>query len=109
MTLPPPPPHPRAPRAEFGLPLPGRMPQGDEHLPPPQPPLPHVGLHDRLPAGEAVLGPQPLEDAPRRVPLLAGPTAILLQDPVNDARERVELVAHRRLAAPVARPQRHAA
>ena len=94
--------------AEVGLPVPGRMHQGHEHLPPPQPPLPDVVLHDRLAAGEAVLGPQPLEDAPRRVPLLARPLPVLLQDPVDDAGEPIELGPRRRLAAPVARRHRKA-
>jgi hypothetical protein len=43
--------------AEAGLPVPGRMDQGDEHLPALQPPLPDEILHDRLAAGEAVLRP----------------------------------------------------
>jgi hypothetical protein len=91
--------------AEAGLPVPGRVHQGHEHLPPPQPPLPDIGLHDRLAAGEAVLGPQPLEDAPRRVPLLARALPVLLQDPVDHPGEPVELGPRRRLAAPI--PRRH--
>jgi hypothetical protein len=94
--------------AEVGLPVPGRMDQGHKHLPPLQPPFPDVGLHDRLATREAVLGPQPLEDAPRRVPLLARASPVLLQDPVDDAGEPVELGARRRLAAPVSRRHRKA-
>jgi hypothetical protein len=37
-----------------------------------------------------VLGPEPLEDAPRRVPLLARSPSVLLQDPVDDAGEPIE-------------------
>jgi hypothetical protein len=92
--------------AEIGLPMPGRMGQRDKHLPPLQPPLPDIGLHDRLAAREAVLGLEPLKDAPRRVPLLARPRPVLLQDPVNDAGEPIQLGPHRWFAAPVARRHR---
>src|SRR3954447_15994440 len=92
--------------AEVGLPMPGRMHQRDKHLPPLQPPLPDIGLHDRLAAREAVLGLEPLKDAPRRVPLLARPRPVLLQDPVNDAGEPIQLGPHRWFAAPVARRHR---
>jgi hypothetical protein len=91
--------------AEVGLPMPRRMHQGDEHLPPLQPPLPDIGLYDRLATSKAMLGLESLEDAPRRVPLLTGTLPILLQDPVNDAGEPVELGPRRRLATPV--PRRH--
>src|SRR5215207_9266511 len=70
-----------------------------------QPPLPDVVLHDRLATREAMLRLEPLEDPPRRMPLLARPPLILLQDPVDDAGEPVELGPRRRLAAPV--PRRH--
>src|SRR3712207_8636405 len=48
--------------AEVGLAMPGRMDQRHEHLPPLQPPLSNIGPHDRLATGEAVLGPEPLEE-----------------------------------------------
>ena len=91
--------------AKVGLAVPGRMDQGHEHLLPAQPPLPDVVLHDRLATREAVLCHQPLKYPPRRMPLLARPPLVLLQDPVDHRQQRVELGPHRRLAAPV--PRRH--
>ena len=46
------------------------MAQRHEHLALPQPTLVHIVLHDRQPAGVAVLVPKPLEDPLRGVPLL---------------------------------------
>src|SRR3712207_3063209 len=46
---------PRHRLAEVGLAMPGRVDQRNEHLLALQPPLPDIGLHDRLAAGEAVL------------------------------------------------------
>jgi hypothetical protein len=48
-----------------------------------------------------MLVPQPLEDPLRGVLLLRRSALILLHDTVDDARERVQLRAHRRLAPPV--------
>ena len=60
------------------------MDERDEHLPHPLPPLADVVLHDRVAAGEAVLGPQPLVDPLGRVPLLGWRGAVRLQDRVDD-------------------------
>ena len=73
------------------------MAQRHEHLALPQPPLVHVVLHDRQPAGVAVLVPKPLEDPLRGVPLLRRTALILLQDLVDDPDERVQLRSRRRL------------
>jgi hypothetical protein len=56
--------------AEIDLGVARRMGQRDEYLAPPLPPLADVVLHDRVAAGEAVLGPQALVDPLGRVPLL---------------------------------------
>ena len=56
---------------EISLPMPRRMNQRHVHLPAPAMMLAHVVLHDRVPAGEAVLVAKTLENALRRVLLLA--------------------------------------
>jgi hypothetical protein len=91
--------------AKVGLTVPGRMDKGNKHLLPTQSPLPDVVLHDRLATREAMLRLEPLEDPPCRMPLLARPPLILLQDAVDHRQQWVELGPHRRLAAPV--PRRH--
>ena len=57
-------------------------------------------------AGESVLVPEALEDLLRRVALLAVIPLIVLEDPVDDAGERIELRTPRRTAPPVARRHR---
>ena len=91
--------------AEVDLRMSRIMAQRHEHLPLPQPTLVHIVLHDRQPAGVAVLVPKPLEDPLRGVPLLRLTALILLQDLVDDPDERVQLRSRRRLAAPI--PGRH--
>jgi hypothetical protein len=92
--------------AEVDLGMAGRMNKRDEHLPHPLPPLADVVLHDRVAAGEAVLGPQPLVDPLGRVPLLGRRRAVLLQDPVDGRGERPEPPGYRRTPPPVARRHR---
>ena len=91
--------------AKVDLRMPRIMAQRHEHLALPQPALVHIVLHDRQPAGVAVLVPKPLEDPLRGVPLLRLTALILLQDLVDDPDERVQLRSRRRLAAPI--PGRH--
>ena len=57
--------------AKIGLRVPRRMNQRHVHLPTPAMMLANMVLHDRVPAGEAVLVAKTLEDALRGVPLLA--------------------------------------
>jgi len=67
------PPHARDHRhglAEVDLGVTGRVRERDEHLPRPGAPLAHVVLHDRVAAGEAVLGAEALVDPLGGVPLL---------------------------------------
>ena len=80
--------------------------QRHEHLALPLPPLVHVVLYDRDPAGISVLVSQPLEDPLRGMLLLGRLTLIFLQDPVNDPEERIQLGARRRPAPPVSRRHR---
>ena len=60
--------------AEVGLRMAGRMSQRHEHLPPAAFALPHVVLHDRVAAGEAVLIAKPIEHPLGRVSLLVART-----------------------------------
>ena len=77
------------------------------HLPAPAMMLAHVVLHDRVPAGKAVLVAKTIEDAARRVPLLAMVVvAVPAQPLVDESGEPIELrTAHRR-GAPVSRRHR---
>ena len=77
------------------------MRQWDIHLPCPQTPLSHVVLDYRVPAGEPVLVPEPLEDALYRVPLLLRKAAVILQDPVDHAPVRVQLGPARRRSSTI--------
>lgn len=56
--------------AEVPMRMSGRMRQRHEHLKPPAFALPHVGLHDREAAAEAVLIEKPVEHPLGRLPLL---------------------------------------
>ena len=67
----------------------GRMRQRHEHLASAPFALPHVILHDRVAAGEGMLGPQPLEHPLRRVALLVVDLAINLQPAVDDPGEGI--------------------
>ena len=86
---------------EISLPMPRRMNQRHVHLPAPAMMLPDVVLHDRAPAGEAMLVAKTIEDALRRVPLLAMVVvAVLAQPLVDESGEPIELrTTHRRRAS----------
>ena len=71
--------------AEVALGLARRMGLRDEHLPRLAAALPDVVLDDGVSTAKAVLVPQALEDALRRVELLAGHGQVVVKDAVNDA------------------------
>jgi hypothetical protein len=79
------------------------MRQRHEHLPQTKAPFANVILHDGLLARKAMFVAKTLEDPLRRVPLLAVNRAVFFQNAVDDCRERRQLRALRRLAAPIAR------
>jgi hypothetical protein len=74
--------------AEIRLRFARSMHQRHEHLLRPQPLRAHIVLHDRVAAGERVLGPQPLKDPLRRVPLPGWPPLVLFQNRVDRAQPR---------------------
>ena len=88
--------------------------QRHEHLPAAPLMLAHIGLHDRVAAGEplAIVArtngatrlaiSQTVKDPPRRVTLLAGAVRILAQPSVDDLGEPVELRPFHRRRPPVA-------
>ena len=94
--------------AEVRLPMARRMDQRHEHLPPPAAVLAHIVLHDRVAAAEPVLGAKPVENALGRVALLAQLLQILLQPPVDDLAEPVQLRTPNRCRSPIARRHRKA-
>ena len=69
---------------------------------------PDIILHDRIPAREPVLVPQPFENPVRRVPLLDRHVRrpVRLQDRIDDPGEPVQLRTPHRLPPPVARRRR---
>ena len=73
--------------AEVALGVARRVGQRHEHLPCPEAVLPDVVLDDGVPAVEAILIPETLEDALGGMPLLPGNPVILFQDSVYDTRE----------------------
>ena len=77
--------------AEIGLRIPRRMRQRHEHLAAAPLALPHVILHDRVAAGEAMLVAKPFEHPLRGVPLFAVNLAITLQPAIDDPGELVQL------------------
>src|SRR6056297_1512838 len=77
--------------AEVGLGMAGRMRQRHEHLAAAPFPLPHIVLHDRVAAAEAMLIAQPLKHALRRMALLAMDLAITLQPIIDDPGEGIQL------------------
>ena len=83
--------------AEIGLPVPRRMAMWRVHLPAPATMLSDVVLHDRVPAGEAVLVSKTLEDALRCVPLFAMLVLAIAPQPlVDESGESIKLrTAHR--------------
>ena len=88
---------------KISLPMHRRMNQRHVHLPAPTMMLAHVVLHDRVPAGEAVLVAETLENALHRVPLLAMVVvAIPAQPLVEESGESIGLrTAHRRGAVSI--------
>jgi hypothetical protein len=92
--------------AKVRLRVPGIMPQRHEHLSLPLTLRQHVVFDDRQAAGVAMLVAQTLEDPLGCVPRLRRSPSILLQDPLDDARERIQLRTRRRPAPPVARRHR---
>ena len=92
--------------AEIGLRMPRRMRQRHEHLAAAPLALPHVILHDRVAADEAVLIAKPLEHPLRGVPLFAVNLAITLQPAIDDPGEPVQLRPLHRGRPPVARGNR---
>jgi hypothetical protein len=92
--------------AEIGLGMTRWMRQRHEHLAPAPLALAHVILHDRVAAGEAMLGLEPLEHPLRRVPLLAVDLAIPLQPAVDDPGKGIQLRPLHRCGPPVARRNR---
>ena len=87
--------------AKIGLRVPRRMNQRHVHLPTPAMILANMVLHDRVPAGEAVLVAKTLEDALRGVPLLAMVLLAIPPQPlVDESGKSIELrTAHRRCAS----------
>jgi hypothetical protein len=80
-----------------------RVRQRHEHLARLLAPLADIVLHGGVAAGKAVLGAQPVVDAPGGVPLLGGRGAVGLEDLVDDRGEGVERRPRARLGAAVAR------
>ena len=76
---------------EVRLGVTGGMDERHKHLTRPKPPLANVVLHDGVPARKAVLVPETVEDALCSVPLFAVTGPIILQDPIDDPRERIQL------------------
>jgi hypothetical protein len=85
--------------AEVGLRLTGRMGQRHEHLAGAGAPLADVVLDDRIAAGEAVLGPQPIVDPLGRMPLLRRRRPIGRQDLVDGRGKGVGSMPKRRAAS----------
>ena len=77
--------------AEVALRVARRMGQRDKHIPGLATMLSYIVLDRGVSAVVAVLIPQPLEDARGRVSLLAGAREVILQDAVDDAGERLQL------------------
>jgi hypothetical protein len=92
--------------AEVGLGMPWRMHKRHEHLQRPLAPAGNVVLHNRDPTRKPVLVAQPLEDPFGCMPLLLRPILVGRQNPINNARELVELRPERRLPAHVPRRNR---
>ena len=89
--------------AEVALRVARRVGQRDEHLPGLTAILSDVVLDGGVSAVVAVLVPEALEDALGRVALLPGAREVILQDPVDDAGEELQLGPSRRSLSPVPR------
>ena len=95
--------------AEIDLRMARRVRERHEDLARPGARQPHVILHDRIAAQEAVLDPQPFENPLRRMPLLWRRHLVRHQDRVNHRNERPELRLFRLFAPHIARRRRIAA
>jgi len=89
--------------AEVALGVARRMGQRHEHLPGLAAVLADVVLDDGVPAIEAVLVPETLEDALGGMTLLLGGLMVAFKDVVNDASERLQFGLPRWSLSPVAR------
>ena len=87
--------------AEVDLCVSGVVAQWHEHLAQPLAALVHVAPYDRDPAAVPVLIAEPLEDPLSGVVLLGRVTLILLQDPVDDPEQWIQLGPRRRPAPPI--------
>ena len=87
--------------AEVDLCVSGIVAQWHEHLAQPLAALVHVAPYDRDPAAVPVLIAEPLEDSLSGVVLLGRVTLILLQDPVDDPEESIQLGPRRWPAPPI--------
>src|ERR1700752_272437 len=87
--------------AEVDLCVSGIVAQWHEHLAQPLRALVHVAPYDRDPAAVPVLIAEPLEDPLSGVVLLGRVTLILLQDPVDDPEESIQLGPRRWPAPPI--------
>ncbi len=79
----------------------GIVPQRHKHLPLTLPGGMHIVLHDRQPAGIAVLITQALKEPLRRVPLLRRAALIPLQDLIDGPDKRIQLGPLRWLVPPI--------
>ena len=89
--------------AEVGLRLARRVCERDEHLLAAELGLAHVVLHDGVAAGVIVFGPEPLDDALGRVPLLLRTLLVHFEDGVDRPLPRPQLRPPDRLLPPIAR------
>ena len=92
--------------AKVALGVARRMGQRHEHLPCLTAILPHVVLGRGVFAVESLFVPETLEDAVGSVALLPGTPDIVLQDPVDDAGEGLQLGLPGRGLSPVTRRDR---
>ena len=92
--------------AEVGLCLARRMRQRHEHLLAPPLTFPNVVFDDRIAAGKPTLIAKPVEDALRRMPLLARHRPVRFQPALDDGDKRIEFRAPDLDPAPVTRRNR---
>jgi hypothetical protein len=92
--------------AEIRLRMPGSMAQRHEHLATTTLMLAHIFLHDGVAAGKPMLVPQPVENTPGRVTLLARAIGVLAQPLIDDLGEAVELRPFHRRRPPIPRRRR---
>src|SRR6201988_2662493 len=78
------------------------MAQRNKHLLPSQPRLREILAHDRVAAGKALLIPQPLENPPRRVPLLLMNLAVFFENGIDPRHIWPQRLRYRPFTPPVA-------